>query len=83
MSASEKSKIFVNCLNSSQSVSVGSEQQTADRENDAKNCDGLQEVTKRKYLAVLSVSVVHQIFVKDSIARKRRAKYPGQEISGV
>lgn len=33
---------------------LGSEQQTADRENDAKNCDVLEEGTKRKFLAVLS-----------------------------
>ena len=32
---------------------LGSEQQTADRENDAKNCD-FPEGTKRKFLAVLS-----------------------------
>ena len=46
MSASGISKTFVNCLNSSQSVSVGAEKQTADRENDEKNCNGLQEGTK-------------------------------------
>ena len=33
---------------------LGSEQQTTDRENDAKNCYGLEEGTKRKFLAVLS-----------------------------
>ena len=33
-----------------------SEQQTADRENDAKNCDVLEEGSKRKFLVVLSLT---------------------------
>ena len=53
---------------------LGSEQQTADRENDAKNCDVLEEGSKRKFLAVLS------LMSKSSPPNKSsRIRSPGKE----
>ena len=78
LSPAGKSKIILNCMNSSKSA-LRSEQQTADRENDAKNFDGLEEGTKRKFFVVLSPTSKSS----PPNARKRRAEYPGQEISGV
>ena len=53
---------------------LGSEQQTADRENDSKNCDVLEEGSKRKFLVVLLLTSKSSPPNKSS-----RIRSPGKE----